>query len=351
MSSIRHSSAPDPAHSRGARLALVVGALAALGVPLLVAGPAAADDTDLIDRENVSLRTEDAVTVPGAEALGEEVLAQVLERTGGAGTPGERLERLAGQGSDVQVRVSAATGDWAEGVSVVTAQAGVDAMPEAWVYLARQVDGRWTVALEGDPQFADFATESATLDDEARDTLSGYARGARVPAGTTSTDLGMQFPVKKGTWFNLTGGPHGWSGSGAEPQSSIDLSGSDGTVRSARGGRAYVVCSGMTRVIHNNGFSTDYYHMWNQKNLNGGIGQDVVLGTQGTNVTCGGIARGAHLHFAIRSYSDPNAAGKYVDWNGYRINNHEITGGNYSGKTVDVTNGNVNYTPARTYNY
>ena len=119
----------------------------------------------------------------------------------------------------------------------------------------------------------------------------------------------------------MTGGPHGWDG-GSRPFSSADFSGGDGTARAAGAGAVWSMCgsgTGWIRIIHDNGFSTDYYHLTGIVN---GTGQRVnagdFLGYQGTDVLCGGSASGPHVHFALRQY-DANLNGWYVPLNGFTI--------------------------------
>jgi LasA protease len=61
------------------------------------------------------------------------------------------------------------------------------------------------------------------------------------------------------------------------------------------------MCKGWLRVIHDRGYATDYYHLWNNIWVNGaGVGEGAFLGYTGTDVTCGGAANGRHVHFALR---------------------------------------------------
>ena len=114
---------------------------------------------------------------------------------------------------------------------------------------------------------------------------------------------GMALPFGVGQTWTLTSGPHGWGGT-ESPYSSVDLAGGDQVVRAARAGTAYTMCQGWIRVIHDRGYSTDYYHLWNSISVNGaGVGQGAVLGNTGTDVTCGGAAYGRHVHFGLRQNS------------------------------------------------
>ncbi|MFC7613969.1 peptidoglycan DD-metalloendopeptidase family protein [Actinokineospora soli] len=106
------------------------------------------------------------------------------------------------------------------------------------------------------------------------------------------------------------------------PWSSLDLAGGDQRVRAARGGTAYTMCKGWIRVIHDRGYATDYYHLWNNINVNGAaVAAGAYLGDTGTDVTCGGAASGRHVHFALRQNSAyvgiaGHNVGKWVPENG-----------------------------------
>ncbi|HEY0700493.1 MAG TPA: peptidase M23, partial [Micromonospora sp.] len=101
------------------------------------------------------------------------------------------------------------------------------------------------------------------------------------------------------------------------PWSSLDLAGGDQRVLAARGGTADTMCRGWIRVIHDRGYATDYYHLWNNINVNGaGVGEGAYLGDTGTDVTCGGSANGRHVHFALRQNSAyvPAAGHNFGKW-------------------------------------
>src|SRR5699024_10344430 len=121
---------------------------------------------------------------------------------------------------------------------------------------------------------------------------------------------GLQLPTPTGTTQYMSGGPHGWAGY-HHPYSSVDIYGGNGDVRAARSGTARPVCNGWTRIIHDNRYSTDYYHLRNFQWQDGWVGTNAYLGEHGTTLCAGGSASGAHVHFAIRHY-DANLNGWYV---------------------------------------
>jgi LasA protease len=106
------------------------------------------------------------------------------------------------------------------------------------------------------------------------------------------------------------------------------------------------MCQGWVRVIHDRGYSTDYYHLWSNINVNGAsVGQGAFLGNTGTDVTCGGSATGRHVHFGLRQNSAyvPIAAhniGQWVFYNGGSAYQGYVMHGS---RTVGVGGGVYNY--------
>lgn len=219
------------------------------------------------------------------------------------------------------------------------AQNGSEELPEGFIWLARRSGANWEVAFEYTPTFLDWAAiaPSEVLDSNARNLFLS----ARVQPQTASHDNmtiqaagdpggNLALPWWPGQAWNFRGGPHGWGGS-ARPWSSLDFSGGDGRVLAARSGQAYRMCGNTTwiRVVHADGWTTDYYHL-----VNLAVGNNVpvnylqYLGDIGTAVDCGGSASSAHVHFAIR------LNGSYTEWNGREIGGWTIYEGSsaYQGK-------------------
>ena len=194
---------------------------------------------------------------------------------------------------------------WAFGSAVRLAPAEEEAYPDGWLWLARRSEsGRWRVAMEGSPEFAGLAGDRAEQ------------------AQAVDYRTGMRLPYAVGQKWTYTGGPHQMSG-GA--RSSIDLAGGDGKVRAARGGLAYHMCGsgrGWLRVVHDRGFATDYYHLRDAISADGRkVKAGQFLGRIGTDVSCGGSATGAHVHFSLRRH------GEYVDIDRYGIGKWSIRAG------------------------
>jgi LasA protease len=210
--------------------------------------------------------------------------------------------------------------NWAFGTAVLTTGTEKDEHPEGWLFVAERVGGEWRVALEGEPAFAELTRRAPVVGTAERTRLAALDGRPHTNAGTDFR-TGMALPYAVGQSWNMWGGPHGWSGTAA-PWSSLDLAGGDQRVLAARAGTAYTMCTGWLRVIHDRGYSTDYYHLWNNIYVDGAsVGQGTFLGNTGTDVTCGGAASGRHVHFALRQNSayvgiaDHNL-GKWVPQNG-----------------------------------
>jgi LasA protease len=213
-----------------------------------------------------------------------------------------RLATARTAGTTPRVNVTKQDGRWAFGTAVLATAPNSAAMPEGWLFVAHQDGARWELALEGEPAFAAL-TEKAPVVSAAERPLLAAQDGAQPRAANGDYRTGMALPYAVGQSWGMYGGPHGWSG-GEAPWSSIDLAGGDQVVRAARAGTAYTMCQGWIRVIHDRGYSTDYYHLWSSINVNGAaVGQGTFLGNTGTDVTCGGAASGRHVHFALRQNS------------------------------------------------
>ncbi|MEU8012151.1 peptidoglycan DD-metalloendopeptidase family protein [Micromonospora parva] len=201
---------------------------------------------------------------------------------------------------ETRVTVSRTSGRWAFGTAVALAPRQEDAHPTGSIFIARSEPAGWRIAFDGEAAFGTLAAESPLTTAQERDVLT-TTPSPMYAGGDYRT--GMALPFGVGQTWTLTSGPHGWGGT-ESPYSSVDLAGGDQVVRAARAGAAYTMCQGWIRVIHDRGYSTDYYHLWNSISVNGAsVGQGAVLGNTGTDVTCGGAAYGRHVHFGLRQNS------------------------------------------------
>lgn len=211
---------------------------------------------------------------------------------------------------DTQVTVQRRAHGWAFGAAVRPTPHGADTYPDGWLWVAHD-DGGWHVAVEGTVAFAALGARAEVLDATEQATLGAMdpARpaGPRLPAPRTpeshGTDYrtGMRLPFAVGQSWRLTGGPHPMNGG---LWSSLDFAGGDGRVLAARDGVAYTMCesgTGWLRVVHDDGFATDYYHLEDNIRAEGTpVSEGDFLGMIGTDVSCGGSATGPHVHFSLR---------------------------------------------------
>ncbi|HEX5569020.1 MAG TPA: peptidoglycan DD-metalloendopeptidase family protein [Streptomyces sp.] len=239
-----------------------------------------------------------------------------------------------------RVTVTRSQGDWAFGTAVLATEPGSERMPQGWLFLAERAGGEWRVAFEGEERFAELSKRSPVVraaekplfaQQDGRQQSGGrkddLGRGASgtegeiTPYGAGDHRTGMALPTTIGANTVMTSGPHGWGGTAA-PWSSLDFAGGDEVVRAARQGTAYTMCRGWIRVVHDRGYSTDYYHLWSNISTNGGwVDTGTFLGYTGTDVTCGGAAYGRHVHFGLIQNGSyiPVAGhnlGKWVIYNG-----------------------------------
>jgi LasA protease len=296
-------------HSRGWLVPALAVAITALGWPGAVAGAA----------PPVGPVAAPAAAAPGQGALRAAVTAQLLRRSGttaqGAAAGGRQVI--------ISFRQSSADGAWQFGTAVLTAPHRAGVLPDGWLFLAQRGQLAWQVGFDGSAAFRQLAGRAPTSVVPVASRHAYTASLAVTPlAVPASNNTGLRLPYALSQSWVLTGGPHGWSGDTPKPWSSIDLSGGDGRVLAAGGGTATTLCSGWQRIVHDNGWSTDYYHLFNTQSFNQTrVSAGSYLGNIGTNTTCGGFASGAHVHFALLAggvYQDLQwkAFGKWVVWEG-----------------------------------
>ncbi|MBN3928444.1 peptidase M23 [Streptomyces verrucosisporus] len=292
------------------------------------------------------------LTLAGALSLAAPAGAAAGDRQG-AGPEAAVAERLAERGraetaaasahDATRVNVTRDAGGWAFGTAVLATEPGSQRMPRGWLFLAEREGGSWRVALEGEERFAELSRRSPLVGPREKPLFAGLdgrqgrqdgqggrdkppegggpGGGEAVAYGAGDYRTGMALPTTVGADTVMTSGPHGWSGSAA-PWSSLDFAGGDEVVRAARQGTAYTMCRGWIRVVHDRGYATDYYHLWNSISTDGGwVGAGAFLGHTGTDVTCGGAAYGRHVHFGLIQNGSyiPVAGhnlGKWVIYNG-----------------------------------
>jgi LasA protease len=247
------------------------------------------------------------------QSLETVVTSELLERARGIAGYDDHF-------ADTRVTVTKRSGKaWAFGTAILLAQHEEGAFPEGWLFLAKRSIKGWQVAFEDDSAFDTLAASAPLLGRQERANLTSTGDPSAAANGDYRT--GMRLPYATGVSWSMGGGPHGWSGTNT-PYSSVDLSGGDQIVRATRGGTAYTMCRGWLRVIHDRGYATDYYHLWNNISVNGAaVAEGTRLGDTGTDVTCGGSASGRHVHFALRQNNvyvgiAYHIIGKWIPFNG-----------------------------------
>lgn len=244
--------------------------------------------------------SESAAQSGGGETLEDTVIQEM--HGGETGTLSTAAVEDSEAGAD-QVNVRRTEGEWAFGTAVIPAPEKKGAYPQGWLFVAEQTQDGWEVGLEGSPEFSQLAEEApeAVVDEEEKGLFAQSGEFSTQAAGSR-----FRLPWHLDRGWTMSGGPHGWSTGYDRPYSSLDFNGGDGKVRAARQGKAYLMCStrrGWIRVVHSDGYATDYYHLSHNIKPNDGskrVDEGEFLGNTGTDVSCGGRAYGRHVHFALR---------------------------------------------------
>ncbi|MEU6999833.1 proprotein convertase P-domain-containing protein [Nonomuraea sp. NPDC046570] len=241
-----------------------------------------------------------AATSSADPALDEAVVQVMTDRSRAEGSS----LVAANAGNEVNPQRTSPGGDWVFGSSVIKAPNVEGAYPEGHLFLAQKTAGGWRVGLDGTPEFAALARRApeSVLSRGEKKTFA-----AQTKATQTATPTGLSLPYPVGASWRIIGGIHGWSGQ-PRPWSSIDLDSraADRSVLAAQSGRAYWICSngGHIRIIHDNGWTTEYYHLLNEIRPNGtAVQMGDYLGLTSTRIPCGGSAGSNHVHFGLKSGS------------------------------------------------
>ena len=214
---------------------------------------------------------------------------------------------LAAAGTEVNV-MRTDGGDWAFGAGIAKAPPVEGAYPDGWLFVAHKESKQWTVAFEGEAAFPTMTAQApdTVVPGNDKKVLASHGAAAPKPVAMDAKPLaangdfrtGMRLPWAIGQSWRMTGGPH------ESALQAVDLAGGDGRVLAARGGTLFVMCSsqrGWLRVAHDLGYSTDYYHLFDNRTDNGvTVAEGAFLGNIGTDVSCGGSATGNHVHFSLR---------------------------------------------------
>ncbi|QDQ28057.1 M23 family metallopeptidase [Chitinimonas arctica] len=217
----------------------------------------------------------------------------------------------------VEISKSNAARNWVMGSVTQILGANREDVPVTRLFIARQNGKSWTLALQGSEAF--FSMLDSAPDAVLSSAEKSAFRSQRKTAGTASKslsdpgmaqanavtgDTGLSLPWAEGVAWYMGGGAHGDSGT-SRPFDSLDFSGGDGQVLAPRDGRIYKSCvrnsSAIVQLVHDNGYTTRYYHMVNLPNLTDGtlVRKGAYLGQMGMGLPCGGSTTGPHVHFSL----------------------------------------------------
>lgn len=208
-------------------------------------------------------------------------------------------------------------------------------VPRSEFFIAQFLsNNQWKVYLSGEDEFKALLNKPQTNffnneikpfipkenDSSNKETDSSNKETDFSNKETDSSNMEFSLPWESGVEWQSGGGPHGWS-KGVRPFNSLDFNGGDGTVRAAADGTIYKSCvrgnSAIVNVLHQNGYSTRYYHMTNITNKRNGskVYKGEYLGKIGNEVPCGGFSTGPHVHFSL-----------YKQGEAVAVNNHTFGG-------------------------
>ncbi|GGM46139.1 hypothetical protein GCM10012275_16430 [Longimycelium tulufanense] len=326
------------------------------GAALLLASPAAAEPPK-----------------PNPGQLEAAVRAAMLAQNGAQAKKDYKTDSLPEPVVETQ---RTAGSDWAFGTATLPAPTTTPEAPRTALFVAKRTDGRWRTELQGGSGFAELAKQApdSVVDGEEKNLFAkvvraeqtDYARAEATQEGSGKPpegkpggaageadgprgglDTGLGLPWSKGMAWRL-GGVHGNTGSSL-PMNSIDFFGGDGQVRAAAGGRLYKSCqrgdSALVSVVHDNGYTTTYYHMTNLTNLANGsrIQEGTYLGRTGTRLPCGGSANGNHVHFSVkRGNREVPVAGKTLGgWTFFQGGGQYQGGAERGNQRVAAFRGNI----------
>lgn len=247
-----------------------------------------------------SFATPTAAASPQEEARGPDLRSAVQKSLTDA--PGADAEAPI-----VEPRGYTAGDTWAFGSGTTFAEED----PHMTLFVAQQVDGDWKVALEGSAAFGALARK-APDDVVSRSEGNALAKAQEHAAGGIegAVDPGLSLPWRTGDSWYLGGGPHTDTGSGDGARNSVDFSG-EGSVVAPRDGIVYKSCvsatSALVKIVHDNGYSTTYYHMVDVTQMADGspITAGTPIGRIGNELPCDGHTTGAHVHFSLLKGDEP----------------------------------------------
>jgi len=266
-----------------------------------------------------------------------------------------QLQPTVQQGILIEIQKIHPDKHWILGSATLILPSHLDDVPETRLFMAQYIANHWRVAIEGSEQYAlllEQAPDALFAPNERKLLLHSQSvnqrQKPRAPLAEVQTGLGL--PWVEGTAWRLTGGPHG-DDQTSRPFNSLDFAGGNGRVLAPRDGLIYQSClrngSGLITLVHDNGFTSSYYHMENLTNLSNGaaVRKGTYLGNIGMGLPCGGSTTGPHVHFALKQGSNKTPVdGKVIGGWLFREGNVPYQGyASRNGKQVNVGGELLNY--------
>ncbi|WP_285660997.1 peptidoglycan DD-metalloendopeptidase family protein [Actinorhabdospora filicis] len=254
-----------------------------------------------------ALATLVASTAFGAPAAAKPSLDQAVTQAMGAAKGAEarsiyELAPAAGLATIVEPDRTSKDGRWVFGGAAFRVPTTTHAGPVTALFFGHLANGRWEIALEGSEAFARASADAPAdlMGAGERATLASTA-APQTFADSAATGLALPWKANGGNWRHW--GVHGDSGT-STPYNAIDFYGGDRYVRAAAPGRLYRFCGTSTpyiKVVHDNGWTTGYYHTYNQTTVADGsqVALGAYIGEIGEQLPCGGRANGDHVHWTL----------------------------------------------------
>lgn len=178
------------------------------------------------------------------------------------------------------------------------------APPTTFFFAHRAADG-WKLGISGQEAFLealDAMPDTLVSVDERRIWANQHRVSTDAPLAV-ATGIGLPWPVNQG--WQMTAGMHGHVPN-QRPFNSVDMWSFNGRVLAPKAGIYYTTCnsrgSALAHVVHDNGYTTTYYHMENMPSIADGtrIDAGTFLGYVGNALPCGGSSSGAHVHMSLQ---------------------------------------------------
>jgi len=188
----------------------------------------------------------------------------------------------------------------------------VHGTPPTSFFFAHRAEDGWKLGMSGQEAFLEALNampDTLLSVDERRIWARQQMVSTEAPLAT-ATGIGLPWPVNFAA--RMTAGMHGHVPN-QRPFNSVDLWTSSGRVLTPKTGAYYTTCkrggSALVHLVHDNGYTTTYYHMERMPSFDDGtlIETGTLLGYVGNALPCGGSSSGAHVHMSLQFNSRPVA--------------------------------------------